>query len=108
MNAMLIAKKTLLSPEAYLAGEALAEIRHEYVAGEVYARAGASERHNRISGNLFFQLRAKARDSQCGVFMNDMKLRIEQGERFYYPDVMLVECRQGANSYTITANSSDV
>lgn len=86
---MLVAKKILLSPEEYLAGEALAEFRHEYVAGEVYAMAGASERHNRITLNIAFQLRAKARGSQCGVFMNDMKLRIQQGERFYYPDVML-------------------
>ncbi|TXH77407.1 MAG: Uma2 family endonuclease, partial [Thiothrix sp.] len=82
-------QKILLSPEEYLAGEALAEFRHEYVAGEVYAMAGASERHNRITLNIAFQLRAKARGSQCGVFMNDMKLRIQQGERFYYPDVML-------------------
>lgn len=86
---MLATQKTLLSPEEYLVGEAQAEFRHEYVAGEVYAMAGASERHNRISGNLYFQLRAKARGSQRGVFMNDMKLRIQQGERFYYPDVML-------------------
>ncbi len=39
---MLAAQKTLLSPEEYLAGEAQAELRREYVAGEVYAMAGAS------------------------------------------------------------------
>lgn len=82
-------QKIVLSAEEYLAGEALAEFRHEYVAGEIYAMAGASERHNRITLNIAFQLRAKARGSQCGVFMNDMKLRIQQGECFYYPDVML-------------------
>ncbi len=39
--------------------------------------------------HVFFQLRAKARGSHCGVFMSDMKLRIDQGVCFYYPDVML-------------------
>jgi len=82
--------KTTLSAEEYLDGEERAETRHEYVTGEVYAMAGAGENHNRIAGNVFFQLRSKARGGRCGVFMSDMKLRIENGERFYYPDVMLV------------------
>jgi Uma2 family endonuclease len=73
-----------------LDGEERAETRREYVTGEVYAMAGAGENHNRIAGNVFFQLRSKARGGRCGVFMSDMKLRIENGERFYYPDVMLV------------------
>lgn len=82
--------KATVSAEEYLAGEEAAERRHEYVTGEVYAMTGAGERHNRIALNVAFQLRSKARGGRCGVFMSDMKLRIESGERFYYPDVMLV------------------
>lgn len=82
--------KTTVSAEEYLAGEEVAEVRHEYVTGEIYAMAGAGERHNRIALNIAFQLRSKARGGRCGVFMSDMKLRIGSGERFYYPDVMLV------------------
>ncbi len=82
-------QKDALSPDEYLAGEQQATVRHEYVSGDVYAMAGAGEQHNRIAGNVFFQLRAKARGGSCGVFMSDMKLRIEQGVCFYYPDVML-------------------
>lgn len=96
---MLAANKYLLTPDEYLVGEEQAAIRHEYVAGEVYAMAGASERHNRIAGNIFFQLRIKARGSQCGVFMSDMKLRIQQGVRFYYPDVMLVCDAEDSHSH---------
>ncbi|MFZ1568014.1 MAG: Uma2 family endonuclease [Thiolinea sp.] len=84
------ALKHYLSPDEYLVGESVALLRHEYVAGQIYAMAGASERHNRITINLGFQLRARARGGSCGVFMSDMKLRIQQGECFYYPDVMLV------------------
>jgi Uma2 family endonuclease len=81
--------KALLSPGEYLDGEKYSDLRHEYIAGEVYAMAGAGEQHNRIALNLAFQLRAKARGGECGVFISDMKLRIDKGVCFYYPDVML-------------------
>ena len=86
----IVANKDFLTPDEYLEGEVHAVVRHEYVDGEVYAIAGAGEQHNRIALNIAFQLRSSARGGQCGVFMSDMKLRINSGERFYYPDVMLV------------------
>jgi Uma2 family endonuclease len=46
-------KKPSLTEQAYLEFEELSDIKHEYVAGEIYAMAGASERHNRITGNIF-------------------------------------------------------
>ncbi|MEE4379428.1 MAG: Uma2 family endonuclease [Candidatus Competibacteraceae bacterium] len=85
-----VAELPRITIEDYLEGELSSPIRHEYLAGQVYAMAGASERHNRIAGNLFFQLRAAARGGSCGVFMSDMKIRVRGGERFYYPDVALV------------------
>ena len=52
-----IAKTTgLISPDEYLEGERLSEIRHEYVDGYVYAMAGASDDHNRIALNLAAEL----------------------------------------------------
>lgn len=75
--------------EAYLAGEQYSDIRHEYVAGQVFAMAGASEAHNRISLNLAFHLRIVARGTPCGVFIGDMKIRVAAHDAFYYPDVIL-------------------
>lgn len=78
-------------PEAqYLRLEETAAVRHEYVGGEIHAMAGASERHNRIAGNVFFHLRAATRGKRCRAFMADIKLRIAAPVTFYYPDVMLV------------------
>ncbi len=74
----------------YLAGEETANVRHELVGGELYAMAGASERHNRIALNIAFHLRAATRGKTCRAFMADMKLRQAEGALFYYPDVMLV------------------
>jgi Uma2 family endonuclease len=51
------AKKNLLSVEDSLEGEKTAEMRHEYVDGEVYAMVGTTKAHNLISGNLYGFLR---------------------------------------------------
>ncbi len=82
---------THVTVDDYLAGEEHADIRYEYVDGAVFAMAGAGERHNRIAGNIFFHLRAAARGGPCGVFISDMKVRVEARNAMYYPDV-LVSC----------------
>jgi Uma2 family endonuclease len=79
-----------VTEDDYLRAEDSAALRHEYVAGSVHAMAGASERHNRIALNIAFHLRAATRGRACRAFMADMKLRLDEGPLFYYPDAMLV------------------
>ena len=83
---------SVLSVEDYLSGELRSEVRHEYVAGSVYAMAGASEEHNDLARNLLTALWQHLRAGPCKVFMADMKVRLERGSQsiFYYPDVMVV------------------
>ena len=80
-----------ISPEEYLQGELVSEIRHEYFAGEVVAMAGASANHNHIAGNIFGQLYLHLRGKKCAPFMNDMKAHVHArgDDWFYYPDVMV-------------------
>lgn len=80
-----------LSVADYLDGELRSQVRHEYVAGRVFAMAGASEAHNLIAGNLYTALRAHLRGGGCRTFMSDMKVRVEKMQAYYYPDV-LVTC----------------
>ena len=87
-------RKDWLDQAEYLDSEPYAETKREYVAGEVYAMAGASARHNRISGNLYVKLDAATRQTPCEVFMADMKVKVEVHRAFYYPDVMLA-CQSG-------------
>lgn len=79
--------------EEYLEGEQLTEIRYEYINGRVHAMGGASAFHNLISLNIVSGLRTATRQSDCQVFMADMKvaLNIASQDIFYYPDV-LVSC----------------
>ncbi|OGS93902.1 MAG: hypothetical protein A3H31_04750 [Gallionellales bacterium RIFCSPLOWO2_02_FULL_57_47] len=78
-----------LSEQEYLHGELTSEIRHEYVDGEVFDRAGAGEAHNLIAGNIFSRLRDHARGGPCRVFISDMKLHVRTWKAYYYPDIMV-------------------
>jgi Uma2 family endonuclease len=80
-----------LDPEAYLIAEEQSSVKHEYIDGQVYAMAGASDAHVTIAGNFFTLLRNHLRGSKCRVFISDMKARIEALNIYYYPDV-LVTC----------------
>lgn len=86
-----------ISEADYLDGEMIAEVKHEYVDGDVYAMAGASENHNLLAGNLFAELKNKLKGTPCRTFMADMKVRARQA--FFYPDVMVVCERDTENEY---------
>jgi len=73
----------------YLANERASALKHEYVAGEVFAMAGASKRHGTLAGNAFITLRQHLRGRPCGVWMADMKVRVRADSAFYYPDVVV-------------------
>jgi Uma2 family endonuclease len=83
-------KLDYLTEADYLDYELSATVKHEYVDGQIYAMAGASEKHNLITGNVFSILRNASRGKGCNVFSSDMKLRIPDSRAYYYPDVMLV------------------
>ena len=86
---------TRVSVDDYLAGERLAELRHEYVDGELFAMSGASRTHNRLTMNLSVRLGAHLEDGPCRVAASNMKVRTTLGERFYYPD-LVVSCNDPA------------
>ena len=67
----------LITVEEYLKLEQDTEIRHEYLAGQIYAVAGASEAHNLIVGNIFALLRPHLRGSSCRAFFSDMKVKVK-------------------------------
>jgi Uma2 family endonuclease len=83
------AKLIHLSEQDYLEGELKSTVRHEYVAGQVFAMVGASRAHNRVSGNIYARLLAHVRGGPCGVFMADVKVNIPTKSAYYYPDVVV-------------------
>jgi len=89
-----------ISVTDYLKGEQDGRLRHEYVAGRVYAMTGGSVYHNRISLAFASVLREKLGGRPCDVFMADMKVRTRQA--FYYPDIMVVCDAADRDPYTKT------
>lgn len=79
-----------LSPEEYLTLERRAEFKSEYVDGVMYAMAGGSERHNLIAANVIIAIGVQLRDRPCRVYPSDLKVRVPNSKRFFYPDVSLV------------------
>lgn len=79
-----------LSPEEYLALERQADYKSEYFDGVVYALAGASERHNLITLNAATDLVFQLRGRPCRAYSNDMKVRLPDSRKFFYPDVVVV------------------
>lgn len=84
--------KTKISVADYLAGEKISPIKHEYVEGEVYAMAGASDTHNMIVGDVYAAFLVHLRNSKCQPFFGDIKVRVIS-KVYYYPDV-LVSCEE--------------
>lgn len=78
-----------LSEEGYLEGEKAAKVKHEYVAGEVFAMAGASKAHVTITINLAALLRTACRGKPCRTFAADMKVHAATSSAYYYPDVVV-------------------
>lgn len=72
---------------AYLACEERQAGRHEFVAGEVFARVGVRQAHNVATLNLAAALRRELAGSRCRVFVESVKVRIEAADCFFYPDV---------------------
>jgi Uma2 family endonuclease len=87
--------KRLSVPE-YLELEERSEVRHEYIEGYVYAMVGGTRRHNLIALSIYRLLHAKLADSPCRAFVSDLKVQV--GERFYYPDVVVSCSSEGLDS----------
>lgn len=82
----------LVSPEEYIESERASDVRHEYVDGYLYAMAGASDNHNRITRNILTALDNALRGKPCEPFATDMKVKIPPSfaDVYYYPDVVIV------------------
>jgi Uma2 family endonuclease len=86
-------RKTLMSPEEYLAVERKSELKHEYFAGEIFAMVGASKRHNLITSNIIRILGNQLLDRPCNVYPSDMRVKVSATGKYTYPDVV-VACEE--------------
>lgn len=90
-----------ISEQEYLEGEKLAETKHEYIDGYVYAMSGASINHSTIAGNVHTALNIHLKGKPCRPYTADVK--VKAGSNYFYPDVM-VDCSNldGSSYFTET------
>lgn len=87
---MPVAKNTdYTSATEYLATERHRETRHEYADGRIYAMAGDSPNHGRISSNISSRFTLHLLNTPCEVFSADMKVKTPTGQ-YRYPDVLVL------------------
>ncbi|MDW8291337.1 MAG: Uma2 family endonuclease, partial [Armatimonadota bacterium] len=83
-------RSVYVSEVEYLQAERQASVKSEYLAGQVFAMAGASRAHNRIVFNLGGLLYTALQGRECEAYLGDMRVKIPQASAYFYPDVAIV------------------
>ena len=96
------ALQQFLSVEEYLEGELRRPVKHEYVAGQIFAMVGVSRDHNRIALNLFKLLEAHLYGGPCQIYVAEVKVRVEKADAFYYPDIAVTCDASDTEKYYLT------
>lgn len=81
---------TKLSYSEYLAFEEASDEKHEFIDGLVFAMAGGSYEHARLSGRMMIALARALEGRPCNVVPSDARVRIQATNRSTYPDVSVV------------------
>jgi len=76
--------------EEYLQMERASDQKHEYYKGEIFAMAGASNRHNLIFSNLFIKVGSQLLNTPCRPYGSDMRIHIPANTLFTYPDISVI------------------
>jgi Uma2 family endonuclease len=79
------------TPADYLEFEVNADIRHEYINGEIVPMTGGTPNHNQILLNLAGALNFALRRQPYRVFAADQRLWMPIPKIYAYPDVMVIE-----------------
>ena len=79
-----------LTEAEYLEIERAAETKSEFYDGEMFAMAGGTRRHSKISMNLAREFGNKLLDHRCQPFNTDLRVKIEATGFYTYPDLSVV------------------
>lgn len=73
----------------YLALEAVAETKHEYVGGDIIAMGGAEPEHNQIAQNVRIALSLALAGRPCRIVGSDQRVFVEEVGEYFYPDLVV-------------------
>jgi Uma2 family endonuclease len=76
--------------EEYLTLEESSTVRHEFLAGEIYAMAGGSPEHAALAMAIGAAMIELLRGRPCRVHSSDLRVRVQETGLTTYPDVTVV------------------
>lgn len=79
------------TPEEYLELEEKAEVRNEYIDGEIKPMTGGTTNHNKIAGNFYKKFPDSIDGQNYDIYINDVKLWLPKYRIYTYPDVMVIK-----------------
>ena len=65
-------------------------VKHEYVAGEIYAMSGGSPEHAALANAAALLIGSHLRGSPCRTYSSDLRISIRATEVFTYADLSVV------------------
>ena len=74
----------------YLVLERTANVKHEYLAGEIYAMAGGPRAHAALAANVLSELGPQLRGKRCQAHSSDLRVRVLASGLATYPNVTVV------------------
>lgn len=77
-----------LTPQEYLGVERAAEVKSEYLNGEMFAMSGANEWHELIKSNVSATVHGQFKGRPCKVYSSDMRVSVSATGLYTYPDVV--------------------
>jgi len=88
---MVIATTKRYTVAEYLELEEQAEFKSEFVDGDIVSMAGATANHNILAGKFYARILLALENLDCSVFMSDIRLWMQDYNRYTYPDVLVVK-----------------
>lgn len=74
----------------YVAFEKTAEVKHEYLDGQVWAMAGGTLEHAQLAANMIRELGTRLEGGPCKTFTADARVRVSATGLSTYPDITVI------------------
>jgi len=74
----------------YLDVEEVSTVKHEYLAGEIYAMAGGTPEHAALSAALIVLIGERLRRGPCRIYTSDLRVRVTATGLATYPDAAVI------------------
>lgn len=87
---MTAAQRPHYTIEDYVQLELHANVKHEFLAGEIWAMGGGTPQHAALASAVIAAFTAQLRGRRCRVYTSDARVRVQATGLDTYPDVTVV------------------